>query len=501
MISNNYPDQVKKKAIEGTITLTAQRLVIKAVDTLGVIFLARLLTETEFGIFGIVNFIVFTLFGFLSDVGLGASLIQKKTALKRADTATVFTVQVVLVLAINILVWLLSPILVNLYKLSGPQIWLLRVTAFCLLLTSFKTIPSALLQRELLYRKLLIPEVVETIVYNLLAVILAISGFGVWSLTGALLLRTFLGAIILGLISPWQISLAINKNSLKELLKFGLPYQANSLLALLKDNLTPTVIAFFYGPAAVGFVNLAQNIAAKPMEVTNVVNRVVFPTFAKIQDDRARVGAWLEKGVRLMAYVYLPLVFGLLVSAGPILRLVYAAKSDKWLPALPALYPFLLGAIPVVFTTTATNVLFSLGKSKTVLRLMIIYTVLTWAVGIPLIVRLGFEGIAWAGVVVGLSSVVLVRKSLKENNVPFSLIRAIRVPFLASIIMALAIWWPMANLVNRLLALGFWVLVGALVYTGCLFLILRGRIKEELALAESLMPKRLSYWWRKKSNN
>lgn len=492
MVSKDYSDQVKNKAIKGTMTLTIQRVAIKAIDALGVIFLARLLSETEFGIFGIVNFIVFTLFGFLSDVGLGASLIQKKTALKKADMTTVFTIQLFLVLIINVLVWLLSPTLVRLYNLSGSQVWLLRATAFCLLLTSFKTIPSVLLQRELLYQKLLIPEVAETIAYNLAAISLAVLGFGVWSLTGALLLRTFLGAIILNLISPWRITLGVNKNSLRELLKFGLPYQANSLLALLKDNLTPTVIAFFYGPAAVGFVNLAQSIATKPMEITNIVNRVVFPTFAKIQDDLVRVGAWLEKGVRLMAYAYLPLVFGLLVSARPILRLVYAAKSDKWLPALPALYPFLLGAIPVVFTTTATNVLFSLGKSRLVLKLMTIYTVLTWVIGLPLIINLGFEGIAWAGVAVGLVSVALVRFYLKKTGVPFSLAKAVGTPLLASVLMALLLWWPMNNLVNQLSSLILWVIIGALVYLGCLFLILRGKIREELALAKNLIPKK--FW-------
>ena len=491
MIVKDLPNQVKDRAIKGTMTLVVQRTVIKAIDALGIIFLARLLTETEFGIFAIINFIVFTLFGFLSDIGLGASLIQKKTKLKKADMATVFAVQIGLVLIINILIWLLSPTLVRLYQLSGPQIWLLRATGFCLLLTCFKTIPSALLQRDLLYQKLLIPEVTETVVYNLLAVVLAILGFGVWSLTGALLLRTFLGALILALVSPWPISLTINKQSLRELLKFGVPYQANSLLALLKDNLTPTVIAFFYGPAAVGFVNLAQSIAAKPMEVTNIVNRVVFPTFAKIQDDRVRVGAWLEKGVRLMAYVYLPLVFGLLVSARPLLRLVYASKSDKWLPALPALYPFLIGAIPVVFTTTATNVLFSLGQSKVVLRLMIIYTVLTWAVGLPLIIKLGFEGIAWAGVFVGLASVVLVTKNLKKAQVPFSLVGAVKIPLLASALMGAILWWPMTNLVNQSLsALVFWITIGGFIYFGCFLLILRGRIKEELILVKSLIPKR-----------
>ncbi len=492
MIKKNLSGQIKDKAIKGTITLTGQRIIVKAIDALGIIFLARLLTETDFGIFGIINFIVFTLFGFLSDVGLGASLIQKKTALKKDDMATVFTVQVALVFIINILIWLLSPTLIRLYQLSWSQIWLLRATGFCLLIICFKTIPSALLQRDLLYQKLLIPEVAETIGYNLVAVIMAISGFGVWSLTTALLIRTFLGAIILGFISPWPISWTINKKSLKELLKFGVPYQANSLLALLKDNLTPTIIAFFYGPAAVGFINIAQSIAAKPMEVTNIVNRVVFPTFAKIQDDKKRVGIWLEKGVRLMAYVYLPLVFGLLVSARPVLRLVYAAKSDKWLPALPALYPFLIGAIPVVFTTTATNVLFSLGKSKIVLRLMVIYTILTWGVGLPLIIRLGFEGIAWAGVVVGLVSVVLVIKNLRKAGVPFSLAKTLKVPTLASALMAAILWWPMANLINQQLSsLIFWVIIGGVIYLGCLFLILRGKIKEELSLAKSLIPKKL----------
>jgi O-antigen/teichoic acid export membrane protein len=491
MIVKDLPNQVKDRAIKGTMTLVVQRAVIKAIDALGIIFLARLLTETEFGIFGIINFIVFTLFGFFSDIGLGASLIQKKEKLKKSDMATVFTIQILLVIVINILVWILSPALVRVYNLSVSQIWLLRTTAFCLFLTSFKTIPSALLQRELLYQKLIIPEVAETLTYYLAAIPLAYSGFGVWSLTTGLLLRTAIGAVILNKIAGWPISLKISRSSLKELLHFGVPYQANSLLALLKDNLTPTVIAFFYGPAAVGFVNLAQSIAAKPMEITNIVNRIVFPTFAKIQDDKEKVGRWLEKGVRMMAYLYLPLVLGLLVSARPVLTLVYAAKSDKWLPALPALYPFLIGAIPVVFTTTATNVLFALGESKVVLKLMIIYTVLTWGIGIPLIAKIGFQGIAWAGVAVGLTSIFLVIRNLKKIGVSFSLVKTLGKPLLASILMAAALYYPMTNLVGNIPQLILGVFIGALIYAVFLFLLLRGKIKEEINLVKSFLPERI----------
>ncbi|PIS15292.1 hypothetical protein COT63_00725 [Candidatus Shapirobacteria bacterium CG09_land_8_20_14_0_10_38_17] len=483
-------DQIKKRAIGGTLTLTARRVILKAIDALGMIFLARLLTQSEFGIFGIINFVVFTLFGFLSDIGLGASLIQKKEKLKKDDLSTVFSAQLILVLLLNVLVWVLSPWLINVYHLSHSAIWLVRVTAFCLILTSFKTIPSVLLEKELLYHKLLIPDVAETISFNLLAVILAYFHFGVWSLTIALVVRTFLGAIILFVVSPWPIIFGINKKSLKHLLSFGIPYQTNSLLALLKDNLTPTIIAFFYGPAAVGFVNLAQGIASKPMEITNVVNRVVFPTFSKIQNNREQVARWMEKGIKMMSYLYFPLVFGLLVTARPILTFVYASKSDKWLPSLSVLYPFLIGALPVVMTTTATNVLYALGYSKTVLRLMVVYTALTWAVGVPLIIKIGYSGIAWAGMAVAVVSVVLVLREFKKIKIEFSLQRAIMLPFWASFLMAATIYWPTKAYIRGIPSLLGVIILGAAFYIFYLFLLLRGRIREEIRLFWDLLPRK-----------
>ena len=366
----------------------------------------------------------------------------------------------------------------------------MRVTAFCLILTSFKTIPSVLLEKELLYHKLLIPDITETISFNLLAVILAYFHFGVWSLTIALIVRTFLGALVLFAVSPWLISFRVSRKSLKHLLSFGVPYQANSLLALLKDNLTPTIIAFFYGPAAVGFVNLAQGIASKPMEIINIVNRIVFPTFSKIQNDREQVARWMEKGIKMMSYLYLPLVFGLLVTARPILTYIYASRSDKWLPALSALYPFIVGSLPIVMTTTATNILYALGYPKVVLRLMVIYTALTWAVGVPLIIKIGYSGIAWAGMVVAVASVVLVLRELKKARVKFSLRRAMMVPFWASLLMAVTIYWPTKIYAKSISSLLGMVILGAMLYVFYLFLFSRGRIREEINLFWDLLPKK-----------
>ena len=58
---------LKLKAFKGVFTLTFRRLLLKIIDTAGVIFLARALSQDVFGIFGIVSFVVFTFLSFFSD--------------------------------------------------------------------------------------------------------------------------------------------------------------------------------------------------------------------------------------------------------------------------------------------------------------------------------------------------------------------------------------------------------------------------------------------------
>src|SRR3989339_618858 len=195
-------DNIKTKAFKGVFTLTFRRLILKVIDTVGVIFLARALSQDVFGVFGIISFVVFTFLSFFSDIGFGAALIQKREPLTDADTKTTFTIQQSLVTLLLILAWLSSPFISGFYHLGDQGIWLIRVLSLSLFLTSFKTIPSILLERELKFEKLVIPEIVETLIYNGLAVYMALHGYGVWSLVIAILARTVAGAILLNLLSP-----------------------------------------------------------------------------------------------------------------------------------------------------------------------------------------------------------------------------------------------------------------------------------------------------------
>lgn len=482
-------ENLKAKAFKGVFTLTFRRLILKIIDTVGVIFLARALAQDVFGVFGIISFIVFTFLAFFSDIGFGAALIQKKSDLTDDDTRTTFTIQQVLVTALLLVAWLLSPAISGFYNLGEQGIWLIRVLSFSLFLTSFKTIPSIILERSLKFEKLVIPEIIETIVYNSIAVYMALNGYGVWSLVIAILARTVSGAVALNLIAPWKIGWSFSRPAARQLLSFGVPYQLNSVLALIKDNITPTLIAYLYGPAAVGFVNLAQNIASRPMEIINIVSRVMFPAYSRIQGDHVRLKRWIEKSVSFMAVLYYPAITGLLVVASGILQYLYADKSDKWLPALPTLLIFLAGAFPIIITTTYTNALYALGRPKVVLFLMTLYTVLTWGIGVPLIYKFGFVGIAIAGLIITYVTLPIVVREMNKV-VSIDTWDQVKKPIFASAIMAVVTFFSNRLLTNSLSTLILTIFIGMLTYTLAIIAVDGPRLKSEFANWFTLIGKK-----------
>jgi teichuronic acid exporter len=482
-------DNIKFKAFKGVFTLTFRRLILKVIDTVGIIVLARALTQDVFGVFGIISFVVFTFLSFFSDIGFGAALIQKKEELTDDDTRTTFTIQQSLVTLILIIAWTTSVPVANFYNLGLQGSWLIRILSLSLFFTSFKTIPSIILERQLKFEKLVIPEIIETVVYNLIAVYMALHGYGVWSLVIAILARTVIGALALNILAPWRIGWSLSQKSVKALLSFGVPYQLNSVLALIKDNITPTLIAYWYGPAAVGFVNLAQNIATRPMEIINIVSRVMFPAYSRIQHDTERLRRWIEKSVSFMAYLYMPAITGLLITAKPILEYLYADKSAKWLPSLPTLLLFLAGAYPIIITTTYTNALYALGKPKVVLSLMTIYTVLTWALGAPLIYKYGFVGIAMAGFIITYLTLPIVVSQMNKV-VTVSTWDALKKPLLASAIMAICTYSANRLITRDLPTLVATILIGVVTYVIAIYVIDGSKLKSEFLGWFSLIGKR-----------
>lgn len=454
-----------KRAIKGAFTLTARKFFLQVVSYVGGIFLARLLTPEIFGIFAIVSFVI-NFFSLFADAGLGAALIQKKEELKEKDLKVAFTLQQAIVLILLLLIFIFSPLIIKYYHLSQNLVWLLRAFSLSLFLTSLKTIPLILLERELRFNLVIIPEIVEVISFQILAVFLAYMGFGVWSFIIALLTRTFLGLIVLYLLSPWKIGLCWDFAQMKKLFTFGISYQANGFIAMVKDAVLPVFVASVCGATAVGYLNWANTFSKIPLIFMNDIFRITFPGFARIQSDKELLRKALEKTLKFTNLFLFPVTFLLIASASQIVHLIF---TDKWLPALPAFYIHSLGILVVGVSNTFMNTFWACAKLRIAVRLMVFYALLNWLISVPLVYLFGFNGAMIGSVVVLFVSLPVNSYYLKKivsvnifNNVWFS--------FLSAALAGLLTYFLSEKLVDNLISLFFVLFVGGLSYLLFIFL-------------------------------
>lgn len=457
--------EIKKRVLSSFMSLTARQIALRAISfiTLNIV-LAKALPVSTLGIFNVATSVV-TFFAFFSDVGLAASLIQKKEAVSKDDIRTVFTIQQSLVTVLSLLIIIGAPFIGRFYGLDDSGTWLVRVLGLSFFLSSLKVVPSVLLERHLKFGPLVTVEVVETLIFNGLLILFVLQGFGVWSFTYAALTRGIAGTILLYVLAPAPVGFGFKRETIGNLLSFGLPFQANNLLAMLKDRLVPLVIARMVGTAGVGYVTWAQGMAFLPLEIMNMVIRITFPAFSRMQDDRESLTRAVEKSLFVTSLLVYPALFGI----GAILPSVVAyVVSSKWQPAVASFYLFAFSAYWAVISTTFTNTLNAIGHIKTTLRLMVMWTVLAWVLT-PLLVSLyGFIGVAGASFLISFTSVITI--FLVKKRLPVKVLDAVLLPTIASAMMGIIVFVFAENFVRSPLTLAFAIALGGVIYTAIILL-------------------------------
>jgi len=461
---------LKKKIAKGFLSLTFRKAILLAINYLTInIILARILPVSTIGVFNIANSVL-AFFTFFSDIGLAAALIQKKE-IKQEDIKTTFTIQEILAFLISITIWFSAPALASFYNLDVLGMYLIRSLAVSFFLVSLKVVPSVLLERDLKFQPLVFVEILETLIFNGALIFLTFAQFSTAAFSWAVILRSVTGVLAIYIVAPWKISIGVSTGSLKSLLSFGIPFQMNSILALLKDRLVPLVIAKMVGAVGVGYITWAQSLAFLSLEVMNIMIRVTFPAYSRLQDDKESLKTTLEDSVFVTGVVLYPMLFGLnAIAPGLIAHVV----SPKWQPALPLIFLFSVGAFWATLSSPFTNFLNAIGKINTTLKLMVMWTSLEWILTPILTIYFGFIGVGIASAIISVTSLIplfIIKKMIK-----IEIIKNIWQPILASSIMGLFAFISGRIFITNYLTFLEVVIISAVVYLCLIFLLAKQRI-------------------------
>ncbi|MCL5069290.1 MAG: oligosaccharide flippase family protein, partial [Actinobacteria bacterium] len=434
------------------------------------------LSPDEFGVY-VAVIAIQRIISFFTDFGLGAALIQKKGELTKEEAKTYFTIQTVLTFSILLIVFLTKGLISSYFKLTEDSSWLLLVLVFSIFLSSFKVIPSIQLERQIKFHKLVLPQIAESLAFNLLLIILLITNQGLVSYTWAFLISALVGIPIYYYVSPWKISLGVDKSSLRHL-KYGIQFQGKNVLATLKDDFLTIFLAKVLTFNELGYIGFGQRNAffAYRTVVDNVM-KVTFSTYSRIQHDTKFLKIAIEKSLFFVSSIMCPIILGIIISA-PYLIAYFPKWHNKWEPAIISLTFFSLNALISSLSAILINVLDATGKVKTTLKLMVLWTALIWILTPLLIYIYNYNGVAIASFIVTLT--IFITIYLVKKVVNFHFLKSIYKPFISSLIMGIIVYFGAKIFVNNLFTLILIILIGIGVYFLIFFLWAKRQITQDI---------------------
>ncbi len=458
-------DQIKKKTVMGVSLLVGRTFLLQIVTFVATIILTAILSPAVYGTYFLVTAIIGVL-NYFSDIGLAAALVQKKEEPTREDYITTFTLQQILVVLALIVLWYFSPSIVKYFNISVEGLWLLRALLISFFLSSLKTIPSIILERKLEFGLKVFPQVIETIVFYIVAVLLALLNFGILSFAYAALARGVAGVVSIYVIAPWPPSFGITKNSARKLLSFGIPFQGSSMLALVKDDLLTIFLGKILTKTEIGYIGWAKKWSELPLRsIMDNIIAVSFPVYSRIAHDKEVLKKGISSMLFFMSLFIFPATITLIVIMMPLVDLI--PNYHKWQPALFSFYLFSFSAVMASLSSPLVQVLNSLGKVKVTFSLMVLWTALTWLFVPYLVTKYGFNGVSLAFLIISFSSFLPIILVKKHTN--FTFFQSIYKPAICTLIMALFIFF-ISSISKEVMHVIIGIFSGIIVYTLLIYL-------------------------------
>jgi len=446
---------------------------------------ARILTPEEFGVYALALAIVGTVNMVLFQ-GFGDALIQVET-LDENYTSTVFWTNMMLavgMIALLQVIALLGPTLFNEPMIRPVMAWL---SLLCIP-RAMVSVHSALLRRKLDLRIFAIRTIVGYLVGGAVGLVLAVHGWGVWSLVVSQFVQAVVIVLVMWRSSDWRPRMLFSRPAFFEMLDFSKHFMAASIIRSCIDDFGSVLIGLSLDVTAVGYYALALRVIRAVIMVTMTpLQLVMMPVLSRIADNRARFGSTYTDMIVMASTVWVPAVVGLGLLSPDLVPMVFGAH---WEPAISILRAMCLAAVTMPLWAFSGQALSAIGRPDAFARLAY------WQLGLyslvfPVASHFGVFAVGWAwsalsAIMVPVALIIL-RQSFRLD-VGALLVKTARI-VLAGAVMAGALLVARSVLPGGLWSIGAEVVLGSLVYAAVLdSFFLPGHLARIVVLVRGAMP-------------
>lgn len=316
------PSALRHRAAVGTVYLTLRRALGIVLAFGGLVFLTRLVGPSVFGVYTAAMGIVVYL-SLIGQMGIRVYLIRYQEghleqALHQAFSWLSVAGSSLTILSLGALglLWFTS-------RYDWDFLWALASLVAALPFTLIAQVPGALLERQLEYKRTALVELTAQLLYYIVAVPMAIGGYGIWAfLAGywAQTLTTTGGLFWAARYRPrWYWAMPM----LRPMLSYSVMQALSGWLYELRSLAPGLVLLPLAGAESVGYYALAQRALQMLGVIKDAVSRISVPIYALVQDQTDKLLVAISRSAQAQ-------VLGLGVAC------LLFATGGKWL--LPTLF-------------------------------------------------------------------------------------------------------------------------------------------------------------------
>lgn len=400
-------NNVSGRLIKGSAWLSAARAIVNALAMLSTILLARLLVPEDFGLVSLAMTFLMIVTS-VTELSLSMALVRHEAPTpEHFDTA--WTLNSLRGLIIGALFAAAGWPVALMYG-DDRLVGIMAVLGLSVFISGLTNPRSVMLQRDLIFWQEFVLNVVQKFAGFVVSIAIAYFYRTYWALLIGLVMAQITNVAVSYMILPYRPRIGFRH--FRDLMSFSIWLTGGQIVNTLNWRFDYLLIGRALGMSALGHYSVGSNLAQIPTrETTAPLTKVIFPGFASIRENPARLASAYQRAQSLVTAVALPAGIGAALIADPLIRL---AMGEKWEPVI-----FVIQVLASVFALQTLGSLSEpLGMAQGETRLLFVRNVQMLLIRIPLIVvgmlLAGLEGIVIARVCSGLISMFLCMRLVRR---------------------------------------------------------------------------------------
>lgn len=321
---------IKRKSVYGVLWKFGEGASSQAISFIVSMILARLLMPAQYGVVA-VTMLFISVLSVIANGGLSSALMQKKDT-DQLDYNTAFYTNLCLSGVLYLLLFIAAPFIARAY--DDPLICAtLRVLGLSMFFGCFTMVQGAIVARDLAFKRFFWASFISVMISGVIGVTMAYKGFGVWALVAQNLSASIISIFVINRMIKWLPRLQFSMARLREMFAYSMNLLAASIIGMIFNKLNGFVMGLRFTPADLALYNRGESLpTVLTHNINGAIQGVLFPSIAKLQDDKALVKSAFRHAMMASCYAISPIMFFL---AGAADNLIIALFSDRWAAAIP----------------------------------------------------------------------------------------------------------------------------------------------------------------------